>query len=102
MHKLCILCLFFVISTLFSLVKCSEYHEYCIIGAGPAGKIYLYTYLEAFKKFFFKGIQLAYFLHEAKRDYIVFERSHAPGAFFRKYPRHRKLISINKRNTGKL
>ena len=43
---------------------------------------------------------MGYFLHESKRDYIIFERSYAPGAFFRKYPRHRKLISINKRNTG--
>ena len=35
-------------------------HEYCIIGAGPG------------------GLQMAYFLQAAKRDYIVFERaSHA-------------------------
>ncbi|OPJ68856.1 FAD-dependent oxidoreductase domain-containing protein 2 [Patagioenas fasciata monilis] len=59
------------------------YHDYCIIGAGPA------------------GLQAAYFLQEASRDYIVFERSHAPGSFFALYPRHRKLISINKWHTGK-
>ncbi|NXJ88056.1 FXRD2 protein, partial [Corythaixoides concolor] len=59
------------------------YHDYCIIGAGPS------------------GLQAAYFLQRAGRDYVVFERSHAPGSFFALYPRHRKLISINKRYTGK-
>ncbi|XP_030304904.1 FAD-dependent oxidoreductase domain-containing protein 2 [Calypte anna] len=59
------------------------YHDYCIIGAGPA------------------GLQAAYFLQQANRDYVVFERSHAPGSFFALYPRHRKLISINKWHTGK-
>ncbi|KAM4670263.1 FAD-dependent oxidoreductase domain-containing protein 2 isoform 1-T1 [Amazona ochrocephala] len=59
------------------------YHDYCIIGAGPS------------------GLQAAYFLQRASRDYLVFERSHAPGSFFALYPRHRKLISINKRYTGK-
>ncbi|XP_074864570.1 FAD-dependent oxidoreductase domain-containing protein 2 isoform X2 [Carettochelys insculpta] len=59
------------------------YHNYCIIGAGPS------------------GLQMAYFLQRARRDYVVFERSHAPGSFFALYPRHRKLISINKRHTGK-
>ncbi|XP_061495006.1 FAD-dependent oxidoreductase domain-containing protein 2 isoform X1 [Rhineura floridana] len=59
------------------------YHDYCIIGAGPA------------------GLQMAYFLQHAGRDYVVFERGHAPGCFFALYPRHRKLISVNKRYTGK-
>lgn len=59
------------------------HHDYCIIGAGPS------------------GLQMAYFLQRAGRDYVVFERSHAPGSFFALYPRHRKLISINKRHTGK-
>ncbi|KAK0682871.1 FXRD2 protein, partial [Pygoscelis papua] len=59
------------------------YHDYCVIGAGPS------------------GLQAAYFLQRAGRDYVVFERSHAPGSFFALYPRHRKLISINKRYTGK-
>ncbi|KYO36391.1 FAD-dependent oxidoreductase domain-containing protein 2 isoform B [Alligator mississippiensis] len=40
---------------------------------------------------------MAYFLQQASRDYVVFERSHTPGSFFALYPRHRKLISINKR-----
>ncbi|XP_028601491.2 FAD-dependent oxidoreductase domain-containing protein 2 isoform X2 [Podarcis muralis] len=71
----------------FSLASCRAtdalYHDYCVIGAGPA------------------GLQMAYFLQHAGRDYVVFERSHAPGGFFALYPRHRKLISVNKRYTGK-
>lgn len=76
-----------------------QFHEYCIIGAGPA------------------GLQLAYFLQEAKRDYIIYEKNSQPGkwwiksikifyihikigSFFIDYPKHRQLISINKRNTG--
>ena len=59
-------------------------HEYCIIGAGPA------------------GVQLAYYLHTSPepRNYIVFERAADAGSYFETYPRHRKLISINKRFTG--
>ncbi|GAA1503650.1 NAD(P)-binding domain-containing protein [Sphaerisporangium rubeum] len=53
-------------------------HRYLIVGAGPG------------------GLQLAYYLSRAGADYIVLERDAAPGAFFRAYPRHRKLISINK------
>ncbi|NXP11166.1 FXRD2 protein, partial [Thinocorus orbignyianus] len=60
-----------------------RYHDYCVIGAGPS------------------GLQMAYFLQQAGRNYVVFERSHAPGSFFALYPRHRKLISINKQYTGK-
>lgn len=44
---------------------------------------------------------MAHFLQNAGRDYVVFERGHTPGQFFASYPRHRKLISINKRYTGK-
>ncbi|XP_006816538.1 FAD-dependent oxidoreductase domain-containing protein 2-like [Saccoglossus kowalevskii] len=57
--------------------------DYCIIGAGPS------------------GLQLGYFLHKAGRDYLIFERTNSSGAFFMDYPRHRTMISINKRNTGK-
>ncbi|XP_055230522.1 FAD-dependent oxidoreductase domain-containing protein 2 isoform X2 [Gorilla gorilla gorilla] len=57
--------------------------DYCVLGAGPA------------------GLQMAYFLQRAGRDYAVFERAPRPGSFFTRYPRHRKLISINKRYTGK-
>eukprot|EP00933_Yihiella_yeosuensis_P020228 TRINITY_DN1626_c0_g1_i1.p1 TRINITY_DN1626_c0_g1~~TRINITY_DN1626_c0_g1_i1.p1 ORF type:complete len:740 (+),score=99.02 TRINITY_DN1626_c0_g1_i1:85-2304(+) len=56
-----------------------QQHQYCIVGAGPA------------------GIQLGHFLLHAKRDYVIFERGARAGTFFEKYPRHRKLISLNKR-----
>ncbi len=36
-------------------------HDYCIVGAGPA------------------GLQLSYFLHQAKRDFVVFERNNISG-----------------------
>lgn len=58
------------------------YSDYLIIGAGPA------------------GIQLAYFLQKAGRDYQVLEAGDGPGTFFKTYPRHRRLISINKVYTG--
>ncbi|XP_001376043.2 FAD-dependent oxidoreductase domain-containing protein 2 [Monodelphis domestica] len=58
--------------------------DYCILGAGPS------------------GLQMAYFLGQAGRNYVVFEKAGAPGSFFTRYPRHRKLISINKRYTGKV
>ncbi len=57
-------------------------HEYCIIGAGAA------------------GLQLGLFLQHARRDYVVIERNATAAAFFQRYPRHRKLISVNKKYTG--
>ena len=56
--------------------------EYLVIGAGPA------------------GLQLAYFLEQTGRDYLVLEAGSSPGTFFRTFPRHRELISSNKRYTG--
>jgi thioredoxin reductase len=56
--------------------------DYLVVGAGPA------------------GLQLAYFLEQAGRDYLVLESGSAPGTFFTKFPRHRTLISSNKRYTG--
>ena len=53
-------------------------HRYLIIGAGAA------------------GLQLSYFLQRAGADYLTLEREAAPGAFFTRYPRHRRLISLNK------
>jgi hypothetical protein len=53
-----------------------------VIGAGPA------------------GLQLGYFLEQAGRDHLILEGGPAPGTFFRTFPRHRRLISINKPHTG--
>ena len=57
--------------------------DYLIIGAGPA------------------GLQLGYYLEKNQRDYLILERAARPGTFFETFPRHRKLISINKVYTGK-
>src|ERR1700678_3433889 len=56
-------------------------HQYVIVGAGPA------------------GLQLSYFLQQAGADYVTLEREAAPAQFFRRYPRHRRLISLNKVHT---
>lgn len=56
--------------------------DYLLLGAGPA------------------GLQLGYFLQKAGRDYLILEQGDAPGTFFRTFPRHRQLISINKPHTG--
>src|SRR5262245_61117697 len=58
-------------------------YDYIVIGAGPA------------------GLQLGYFMQSHGTDYLILEAQGVPGAFFRTYPRHRKLISINKRYTGR-
>lgn len=58
------------------------YVDYLIVGAGPA------------------GLQAGYFLDRTGRDYVVLEASDRAGSFFDKYPRHGKLISINKVHTG--
>jgi thioredoxin reductase len=55
-------------------------HKYLILGAGPA------------------GLQMAYFLQKAGLDYLILEKNDVPGKFYEKYPIHRKLISINKKN----
>ncbi|MGH3862996.1 NAD(P)-binding domain-containing protein [Actinokineospora sp.] len=57
-------------------------HRYLIVGAGPG------------------GLQLSYFLQQAGADYVTLEREAIPGSFFTRYPRHRRLISLNKVHTG--
>jgi len=52
--------------------------DHIIMGAGPA------------------GIQLALKLEQAGKDYLVLEAKEGVASSFRKYPRSRKLISINK------
>lgn len=60
----------------------SDVLDYLVVGAGPA------------------GVQLGYFLQREGRDYLVVEAGDAPGTFFRTFPRHRTLISVNKVHTG--
>ncbi|MFF6991302.1 NAD(P)-binding domain-containing protein [Streptomyces sp. NPDC010273] len=60
----------------------SEPFDYLVIGGGPA------------------GLQLGQLLQEAGHGYRILESGHAPGTFFRTFPRHRKLISINKVYNG--
>jgi thioredoxin reductase len=57
-------------------------HDYIVIGAGPA------------------GVQLGYHLARAGRDHLVLEAGDSAGTFFRTFPRHRTLISNNKKHTG--
>lgn len=42
-------------------------HEYCVLGAGPA------------------GLQMGYFLSRSQRDYIILERNTGPGSFFQMF-----------------
>lgn len=56
--------------------------DVCIIGSGPA------------------GLQAGYFLGKKGIDYVILERGPQVCSFFRKFPRHRQFISINKVHTG--
>ncbi|NEO77106.1 NAD(P)-binding domain-containing protein [Moorena sp. SIO4G3] len=56
--------------------------DYLIVGAGPA------------------GLQLGYFLKKNGINYLILEAGQKAGNFYEKFPRHRKLISINKVYTG--
>lgn len=56
--------------------------SYLIIGAGPA------------------GLQLGDQLRQRGDRYLILEGAEKAGHFFEKFPRHRKLISINKVYTG--
>ena len=66
-----------------ALANLPDARRYCIIGAGPG------------------GLQLGQLMHHRGRDYATFERRDRAATFFDKYPVHRKLISINKRYTGR-
>ena len=57
-----------------------KYHEYIILGAGPA------------------GLQMGYFMEQAGRDYLILEANDSAASFFQHYPRHGTMISLNKRN----
>lgn len=57
-------------------------YDYVVLGAGPA------------------GLQLGYYLQQAGRNFAILEKNPTPGEFFKEYPRHGYLISINKVYTG--
>lgn len=63
-------------------MKVTADFEYLVIGAGPA------------------GLQLGYFLEKSNRNYLILESGESAGTFFKNFPRHKKLISINKVYTG--
>lgn len=56
----------------------SSDYDYVVIGAGPA------------------GLQMGYCMEKGNTNYVILEKGSGVGTFFRIYPRHRKLISINK------
>ena len=60
----------------------TTYHDFLVVGGGPA------------------GIQAGILLQNKNLDYLILERTSAVGAHWSHYPRHRGLISINKRFTG--
>ena len=53
--------------------------KFVIVGGGPA------------------GLQMGYFLQKAGYDYVILEAAATAGSFFKTQPRHRTLLSINKR-----
>ena len=59
-----------------------EHVAYLVVGAGPA------------------GLQIGHLLGRAGLEYRVLERASHAGSFFAHFPRHRRLISINKVHTG--
>jgi thioredoxin reductase len=56
--------------------------DYVVVGAGPA------------------GLQLGWLLERAGRDYVILEAGSTPGSFYRRFPRHRRMLSVNKPHTG--
>lgn len=59
-----------------------ERWDYLIIGAGPG------------------GLQMGYYLEKAGRRYKILEMGPAAATFLTRFPRRRRLLSINKINTG--
>ena len=57
--------------------------ENASVGAGPA------------------GLQIGRLLQKRGREFTIFERNAHAGSFYEKFPRHRTLISLNKRHTGR-
>lgn len=61
----------------------ARHYDSLIIGAGPG------------------GLQLGCFFQASGHRYIILEAATEAGSFFRTFPRHRRLISINKVHTGR-
>ena len=59
-----------------------NYFDFLILGAGPA------------------GLQLSYYMEKHGQNYLVLDKGKHAGSYFQNFPRHRKLISINKLYTG--
>ena len=81
--------LFFVIALSFGVCSTSSAdYDYCVIGAGPGGiklsELYLIfcqnqLHFNSSRVFFFSGLQMAYYLEKANRNYMVFERGSSAG-----------------------
>jgi thioredoxin reductase len=56
------------------------YHDYIILGAGPS------------------GLQMGYLMEQAGHDYLILEGADGVASFFKQYPRHDTLLSLNKKN----
>ena len=59
------------------------YYQNIIVGCGPA------------------GLQCAYYFEKYNIEYVIIERNSEAASFFSNYPLSGKLISINKKFTGK-
>ena len=62
-----------------------NYHEYCVVGAGPGGtrqisKSLFHCFISAgFDCSFSLGLQMGFFLERSGRDYVIFERNNIAG-----------------------
>ncbi len=64
------------------MIKKTTMIKNLIIGAGPG------------------GLQLAYYFEKNNIDYLILDKAECAGNTFNSFPRHKKLISINKVYTG--
>ena len=82
--------------------------KYIILGAGPGGTLpnsRLATRERPHASSLLTGescagIQLGYYMQQDQQDYLILEKGPSAGTFYTHYPRHRGLISINKRYAG--
>lgn len=87
---------------------CSDslrHHKYCVIGAGPGRyekkmTVCLNRKSEQISTLI-GGLQVGHLLLKRKQDYVIIDRNSSAGSRFEQHPVHRKLISINKRFSGR-